>query len=100
MLDPELWLDFVQHRKDKKKPLSPVAEKRMLSRLSRFEEQGQDINNLLEKAIIRGWLDIYPEKLERPMAHKPGVIPETPIIDKEAARAAVQTAMRKLRIVG
>ena len=47
MLDPEMWTDFVQHRKDIKKPLSPVAEKRMLSRLSRFVEQGMNVNAML-----------------------------------------------------
>lgn len=101
MLDQEMWTDFVQHRKDIKKPLSPVAEKRMLVRISRFEEQGQNVNAMLERSIVNGWQDIYPEKLEsKHQSHRMADIPETPIIDREAAMAAVRDARRKLRVVG
>lgn len=100
MLDPEMWTDFVQHRKDIKKPLSPVAEKRMLSRLSRFLEQGLNVNAMLERSIVNGWQDVYPEKQDpKPQSHKMGEIPETPEIDREAAKAAVREAMGKLRVI-
>lgn len=100
MLDLEIWLDFVQNRKDLKKPLSPVAEKRMLGKISRFLEQGMNVNAMLERSILHGWLDIYPEKQDpKPQSHKIGEIPETPEIDREAARAAVKEAMGKLRVI-
>ena len=100
MLDPEMWTDFVQHRKDIKKPLSSVAEKRMLSRISRFAEQGHNVNAMLERSIVNGWQDIYPEKLEtKHQSHRIADIPEMPVIDKDAARAAVKEAMGKLRVV-
>ena len=100
MLDQEMWIDFVQHRKDIKKPLSLVAEKRMLSRLSRFVEQGLNVNAMLERSIVNGWQDVYPEKQEsRPLSHRIAEIPETPEIDREAARAAVKEAMGKLRVI-
>jgi len=100
MLDEELWLDFIQHRKDIKRPLSAVAEKRMLAKILRFMEQGQDVNAMLEKSILNGWQDIYPEKADpKPLAHRMGEIPETPIFDREAAREQVQKAMRKLKVV-
>jgi len=100
MLDEELWLDFIQHRKDIKRPLSAVAEKRMLAKILRFMEQGQDVNAMLEKSILNGWQDIYPPKAEnKPLAHRMAEIPETPIFDREAAREQVQKAMRKLKVV-
>ena len=100
MLELEMWTDFVQHRKDIKKPLSQVAEKRMLSRLSRFLEQGLNVNAMLERSIVNGWQDVYPEKQDpKPQSHKMGEIPETPEIDREAARAAVKEAMGKLRVI-
>lgn len=100
MLELEMWTDFVQHRKDIKKPLSPVAEKRMLSKLSRFMEQGLNVNAMLERSIVNGWQDVYPEKQDpKPQSHKMGEIPETPEIDREAARAAVKEAMGKLRVI-
>jgi len=100
MIDPELWADFVQHRKDIKKPLTQTAQKRMLARLSRFLEQGMNVDAMLERSIVNGWQDVWPEQKEsRPQAHRIAEIPETPEIDREAARAAVKEAMGKLRVI-
>jgi hypothetical protein len=100
MIDPELWADFVQHRKDIKKPLTLTAEKRMLSRLSRFVEQGMNVDAMLERSIVNGWQDVWPEQKEsRPQAHRIGINPEPVEIDREAAKAAVREAMGKLRVI-
>jgi len=98
MLDEEMWADFVQHRKEIKKPLTAVAQKRMRMRLERFLQEGQDVNALLEKSILNGWQDVWPEKGEsRPAAHKLYVDNSATTTTPEVARSAVRDSMQLLR---
>ena len=62
-LDQELWTDFVEGRGEKAKTkMTERAKKRMLLKLSRFHDQGIDVNECLERSIIAGWKDIYEPK--------------------------------------
>jgi len=62
-LDGELWGDFIQHRKEIKKPLTETATKRMLRKLERWHAAGVNVNECLERSIINRWQDIYePDK--------------------------------------
>lgn len=61
-LDAEIWHDFVSHREDIKKPMSSRAEKMMLNKLARADAQGWDVNEALERSIINGWQDVFPDK--------------------------------------
>jgi len=98
MIDEELFQDFMQHRKEIKKPLTAVAQKRMRMRLERFEQEGQDVNALLEKSILNGWQDVWPDKGEsRPAAHKIYVDSSATTTTPEVAREAVRDSMQLLR---
>jgi hypothetical protein len=98
MIDEELLKDFIQHRKEIKKPLTSVAEKRMRMRLERFGQEGQDVNALLEKSILNGWQDVWPEKGEaRPASHKLYVEHATTTTTPEVAREAVRDSIQLLR---
>lgn len=98
MIDEELLKDFIQHRKEIKKPLTSVAEKRMRMRLERFTQEGQDVNALLEKSILNGWQDVWPEKGEaRPASHKVYVDNSTTTTTPEVAREAVRDSIQLLR---
>ena len=61
-LDADLWEDFKGHRQDIKKPMTERAEKRMLNKLARADAQGFDVNEALERSIINGWQDVFPDK--------------------------------------
>lgn len=98
MIDEELFADFVEHRKQIKKPMTQIAQKRMRMRLEKYEMQGQDISALIEKAICNGWMDVWPEeKPPRPAAHRIVIDPiDQPKSSPEAARAAVLASLRVL----
>jgi len=98
MIDEELFKDFVQHRKELKKPLTAIAEKRMRMRLERFLKEGQDVNNLIERSILNGWQDVYEDKGEaRPASHKLYVDNSTTTTTPEVAREAVRDSIQLLR---
>ena len=61
-IDAELWDDFKGHREELNKPLTERAEKRMLNRLAKFDRDGFDINDALERSIVNGWQDVFPDK--------------------------------------
>lgn len=101
MLDEELFQDFIEHRKYLKKPMSPVAEKRMKMKLERWLEEGYDVTAMVERSITNGWQDVYAkedDKKRRPASHKQGVTPTLGhTADREAARANVVELMRKVK---
>lgn len=58
-LNAELWKDFITNRKGMKKPMTEVAQKRMLMKCERFHDRGIDVNECLERSLINSWKDIY-----------------------------------------
>lgn len=64
--------DFVAHRAEIKKPMSPVAIKRLRERALRMNAKGVDLLEAFDKAITSGWQSIYEPKVEatyRPASH-------------------------------
>lgn len=59
-LDSALWNEFVLHRKQIKKPMTVLAENRILKKLTELRQQGQDYEAILNKSILSGWTDIFP----------------------------------------
>lgn len=55
----EIWEEFVQHRKDIKRPMTALAIKKMINKLNKIIADGHDPIELIEKAIISGWQDIF-----------------------------------------
>lgn len=64
-LDADLWRDFIANRKGIKKPMTGVAQKRMLMKLQRWHEAGIDVNECLERSLINNWKDIYEPDARR-----------------------------------
>lgn len=58
-IDPDLWRDFVENRRQMKKPLTEVAKRRTLQKLVRLQGQGHDVNELIERSITSGWRGIF-----------------------------------------
>lgn len=61
-LDSQLWNDFKQHRKELGKPLTPTAERRLLIKLERMKNEGQNIHKAIETSIECGWRGIFDVK--------------------------------------
>lgn len=59
-INGDLLLDWIQHRKEMKKPLTPTAEKRLVSKLTTLRDQGHDPNACIEHSIANGYQGIFP----------------------------------------
>ena len=63
-LFPELWKDFVEHRKLLKKPITPLAETRILKTLEQvaadFSEA--EARQCLDTSIMNGWVGVFAPK--------------------------------------
>lgn len=69
-LDKETWDEFVAHRKEKKKPVTPQAQKLLLKVL---EENKADQTLIMEKAIFNGWTGLFPLPVMRNRIKEPEV---------------------------
>ena len=58
-IDAELFANFIQHRKEIKKPLTPNAKNLIIKKLSDFNSRGLDANKALENSIINGWQGVF-----------------------------------------
>jgi len=63
-LFPELWKDFAEHRKLLKKPITPLAETRILKTLEQvaadFSEA--EARQCLDTSIMNGWVGVFAPK--------------------------------------
>ena len=58
-IDPELWADYIQHRKEIRKPMSATNKRYCLRKLARFHKAGQDVNACIEQTLEGGWQGIF-----------------------------------------
>ena len=56
------WKGWVEMRNQRKRPLTDRAKDRAYKKLEALHLAGHDINELLDRSTINGWLDIYEPK--------------------------------------
>lgn len=62
-IDSDLFRTFIEARRhDCKRPMSQRAVDMLVRKLSRLEQDGHDPNLLLERSILNGWQDVYPDE--------------------------------------
>lgn len=61
-VDRELWLDFLEHRKKLRKPMTRRAEEILLKKLTWLKDKGHNPKHLLMTSIERGWLSVFEPK--------------------------------------
>ena len=64
-IEDDLWNEFLAIRKKVKAVNSPRALKTLLNKIEKFQQQGHDVNALVETAIINSWKDIYLPRMEK-----------------------------------
>ena len=55
----DLWHEYVEHRKEIKKPLSERSERMALRKLKRLIDAGGDQEDILETAVMNGWQGLF-----------------------------------------
>ena len=65
-INPDAWEEFKRMRKeDKKKPLTAYAEKLAIKKLTKWHDEGYDVNAIIEDSIFNSWQGLFNER------HKP-----------------------------
>ena len=59
-VDKEAWQDFRTHRKEVRKPLTPLAEQKALAKLHGFVDDGFEQREVIDHVISNGWLGLFP----------------------------------------
>jgi hypothetical protein len=69
-LDTEAWAEYRQHRIEIKKPLTPLAESKMIKKLGQIvNEVNATQQQVIDQSIEYGWIGLFPPK-ELTHAHK------------------------------
>lgn len=55
----ELWEEFRKHRKRIRAPMTPYAEKLILTKLEQFQKSGANPVDILNESIERGWAGVF-----------------------------------------
>ncbi len=65
-LDLTAWVEYVAHRIDIKKKMSPKAQTLMIKKLVAYPKSTQD--EAIKNSIMNGWVGVFPEsiKIDRP----------------------------------
>jgi len=61
-IDPEAYLGFKEMRKKMKKPMTDRAEAMLMKKLSNYNAEGYDVNQILDQSTFNCWQDIFPPK--------------------------------------
>ena len=61
----QAWSDFVENRRQIKKPLTPIAQKGIIRELEKFHREGLDIAASLEQSTRCSYTGVFPPKTER-----------------------------------
>ena len=58
-LDKKLWLEYKQHRKEKKSKMTELAETKAINKLKRLIDAGNDQEEVIEQTIAYGWKGLF-----------------------------------------
>ncbi len=89
----DAWQGWVEMRKQRKRPLTDRAKARALNKLEALHLAGHDINELLDRSTINGWLDIYePKETKRAGNSQQATEPTNPMVRAVLASQAKRSA--------
>lgn len=59
------WHDYVEHRKQLKRPLTPLAAKRAITNLERLMIEGNTPSEVINQSICNGWLGLFSVRKQK-----------------------------------
>ena len=60
-LDPQVWFDYLDHRKVLRKPMSKRAKELAIMKLDKMR-QSEDPRFIVDRSIENGWSGFWPKK--------------------------------------
>lgn len=67
-IEPPIWLpqkswdELLQHRREIKAPMSPLAQTKAINELERLKNDGNDPVHVIDQSISQGWKGLFPLK--------------------------------------
>lgn len=58
-INPQVWAEWVQHRKEIKKPLTPSTIKKQIAQLEKFDKLGMDTTEIINASISAGYVGLF-----------------------------------------
>lgn len=58
-INPQIWAEWVQHRKEIKKPLTPSTIKKQIAQLEKFDKLGMDTTEIINASISAGYVGLF-----------------------------------------
>jgi len=58
-LDPEVWFDYVDHRRIKKAPMTKRAKELAIMNLDKLR-QSEDPRVIVDRSLDKGWVGLFP----------------------------------------
>lgn len=71
IVDKQVWIDFIQHRKEIKKPLKMTGAKQIINKLKDFKNKGYCPEQCLKDSMANGWQGIFEPKIKQEFQNKP-----------------------------
>lgn len=96
-LDASSWNEWVEHRKQLKRPMTDHAKRLALNKLIALHSQGEDPKAVIEQAILNGWQGLFPVKGDCRNGYRNGLY-ETGGIDRGRRLSAVELVQQANRI--
>lgn len=69
-LDPALWAEWVQHRKEIKKPMTPKAAEKCIEQLAAYRAQGIDPKRVIDHCIASRYQGLFAPRSDTVLASK------------------------------
>ena len=63
-VDRTVWDGFVEMRKRKRAPMTERAQVLVIQALTKYRDQGEDPNAMLDQSIRNTWTDVYPVRVD------------------------------------
>lgn len=95
-IEQEDWIGFVEMRVATKKPMTEKACKILVNKLTKWHEQGLDIQEAINQSTLRNYPDIYEPKTNLTAHNKKGInngqsqAASTPISEADAYRQSLR----------
>lgn len=61
-IDGDVWMEWVQYRKEKKKTLTPSTIDKQIKQLTKWHNEGQDVKQIINQSIMNGWTGLFKIK--------------------------------------
>ena len=61
-IDGDVWMDWYEYRKEKKKKLTKTTIEKQIKKLTKWHNEGHDVNEIINTSIMNTWIGLFKPK--------------------------------------